>query len=128
MRSTYIGLPTRDLPKATEFCTGLGFALNPQASDERTACLVINETTSVMLHTHEYFTEFTGSQVVDPGTASEVTIGITVDTREEVDELTARAVAAGGADRGPVDLGYMYMRAFRDLDGHRWSVMHFAAI
>lgn len=125
MRSTFIGLPTLDVAKATEFFAGLGFTLNPQASDERTACLVVNETTSVMLHTHEYFTEFTGSPVVEPGTASEVTVGITVDVREEVDALTARAVEAGGTDGGAVDLGYMYMRAFRDLDGHRWSVMHF---
>lgn len=125
MRSTFIGLPTSDVAKATEFFTALGFTLNPDASDARTACLVINESTSVMLHSREYFTEFTGSAVVEPGTAAEVTVGITVDARNEVDALTALAVEAGGEDRGAVDLGYMYMRAFRDLDGHRWSVMHF---
>jgi predicted lactoylglutathione lyase len=37
-----------------------------------------------------------------------------------------RAVAAGGqAIGGPVDQGPMYMRAFLDLDGHRWSLIHF---
>jgi uncharacterized protein len=125
MRSTTIGLPTRDLEKATQFFTGLGFALNRQASDDRTACIVINEGTAVMLFAAAWFAEFTGSAIADPTTASEVSIGVSVATRAEVDELTDRAVAAGGQDGGSPDLGYMYMRAFRDLDGHRWSFMHF---
>jgi uncharacterized protein len=126
MRSAFVGLPTRDVARATEFFTGLGFTLNPLASDERTACITINESTSVMLHAADWFTEFTGSAVADPTTASEVSIGLTAVTRGEVDELTERAVAAGAQDGGAQDLGYMYMRAFRDLDGHRWSFMHFA--
>jgi predicted lactoylglutathione lyase len=126
MRSAFVGLPTRDVAKATEFFTGLGFTLNPQASDARTACIVINESTAVMLHAADWFTEFTGSAVTDPTTASEVSIGVTTATRAEVDELTERALAAGGQGGGAQDLGYMYMRAFRDLDGHRWSFMHFA--
>lgn len=124
MRSAFVSLPTRDVARATEFFIGLGFTLNPQASDERTACLVINESTAVMLHAADWFAEFTGSAVADPA-ASEVSIGVTTATRDEVDELTERAVAAGGRDGGAQDLGYMYMRAFRDLDGHRWSFMHF---
>jgi predicted lactoylglutathione lyase len=125
MRSTFVGLPTCDVAKASEFFTGLGFTLNRQASDERMACIVINEGTSVMLYAAAWFTEFTGSAIVDPTTASEVSIGVTAATRAEVDELTDRAVAAGGQDVGRQDLGYMYMRAFRDLDGHRWSFMQF---
>jgi len=126
MRSTFIGLPTRDLARATQFFTGLGFARNPRASGERMACVVIDERTSVMLYEAEYFTEFTRSAIADPTVASEVSIGVTAETRAEVDELTERAVAAGGQDVGQQDLGYMYMRAFRDLDGHRWAFMHFA--
>jgi predicted lactoylglutathione lyase len=42
-----------------------------------------------------------------------------------VDELAERAVTAGAYDGGGQDLGYLYMRAFRDLDGHRWSFRHF---
>jgi predicted lactoylglutathione lyase len=126
MRSTFIGLPTSDVAKATAFCTELGFTVNPAASDERTACITIDGTTSLMLSSNEWFTEFTGTAVTDPRKASEVSLGFSAASREEVDELTERAVAAGAEDQGPVDLGYMYMRAFRDLDGHRWTFMHFA--
>jgi len=43
-----------------------------------------------------------------------------------VDDLAGRAVTAGGTAFGDaVNQGPMYMRAFLDPDGHRWSVIHF---
>ncbi|MFC4946288.1 VOC family protein [Pseudonocardia sp. GCM10023141] len=126
MRSTYIGLPAADVAKATAFLTALGFTLDPRASSDRTACVLINDSTAVMLHEATYFAEFTGAPVTDPARASEVSVGLSAESRAEVDELTERAVAAGGQDVGAQDLGYMYMRAFRDLDGHRWSFIHMA--
>ena len=125
MRATFISLPTSDVAAAAAFFTGLGFALDPEASDDRTACVVLRDGTSVMLCETSWFSEFTGVPATDPARAAEVSIGVTV-TRAEVDELTERAVAAGGTDAGAQDLGYMYMRAFRDLDGHRWSFLAFA--
>jgi predicted lactoylglutathione lyase len=45
--------------------------------------------------------------------------------REQVDELTERALAAGAESLGePQDDGFMYMRGFLDLDGHQWSFIH----
>lgn len=125
MRSTFVSLPTGDVAAAAAFFTGLGFALDPQVSDDRTACVLVGDGTAVMLCATSWFSEFTGVTATDPTVAAEVSIGITV-TRDEVDELTERAVAAGGTDAGAQDLGYLYMRAFRDLDGHRWSFMAFA--
>lgn len=125
-QQTYIGLPVKDLAKATEFFTRLGFSYNPQASDERTACVVISDDTLVMLNAEPYFKQFTQSEVADPSTAREVTLGLSAESREQVDELVERAIAAGGqALGGPVEQGPMYMRAFLDLDGHRWSLIHF---
>jgi predicted lactoylglutathione lyase len=49
-----------------------------------------------MLYAAAWFSEFTGSAIVDPAIASEMSIGVTAATRAEVDELTDRAVAAGG--------------------------------
>ena len=125
-QQTYIGLPAKDLAQATEFFTQLGFSHNPQASDERTACIVISDDTMVMLNAEPYFRQFTQSEVADPSTAREVTLGLSTDSREQVDDLVDRAVAAGGQVIGqPVEQGPMYMRAFLDLDGHRWSLIHF---
>jgi predicted lactoylglutathione lyase len=42
-----------------------------------------------------------------------------------VDELAERALAAGAESLGEADdQGFMYMRGFRDLDGHQWSFIH----
>ena len=125
-RQTYIGLPVKDLARAVEFFTRLGLSYNPQASDERSAGMMINDDTMVMLNAEPYFKEFTQSEIADTSRAREVTLGLSADSREQVDDVVERAVAAGGqAIGGPVDQGPMYMRAFLDLDGHRWSLIHF---
>ena len=124
-RQTYIGLPVKDLAKATEFFTRLGFARNEDASDESSSGMVINDATMLMLHAEPYFEQFTQSEIADPSTAREVTLGLSADSRQEVDELAERPVAASGRAVGDsVSQGPMYMRAFLDPDGHRWSVIH----
>jgi len=47
-------------------------------------------------------------------------------SKEEVDELAAKAIAAGGtSSHKPYEMqGYMYGCVFSDLDGHRWNVLH----
>jgi uncharacterized protein len=126
-RQTYIGLPVQDLARAREFYEQLGLSYDPRASDERSACMVISADTMVMLNAEPYFREFTGSEIADTSTAREVALGLSADTREQVDELTERAAAAGGRVLGgAVELGPMYMRAFLDPDGHRWSINYFA--
>jgi uncharacterized protein len=40
-----------------------------------------------------------------------------------VDAILQKALAAGGRDFRPVeDHGWMYGRAFQDLDGHIWEI------
>lgn len=57
--------------------------------------------------------------------SSEVIVGLSTDSREQVDDLTEKALAAGAqALGGPQDDGVMYMRGFRDLDGHQWSFIY----
>src|SRR5688500_18118248 len=75
----------------------------------------------LVLHAEPYFEQFTQSETADPSTAREVTLGLSADSRQEVDELAERAVAARGRAVGDsVSQGPMYMRAFLDPDGHRW--------
>jgi len=81
-----------------------------------------------MLHAEPFFKEFTRSEITDTSHSREVTMGVSAASRAQVDDLVVRAVAAGGqAMGGPEDQGGMYMRAFRDLDGHQWSLLHFSA-
>jgi predicted lactoylglutathione lyase len=47
---------------------------------------------------------------------------LSCDDREGVDEITEKAVAAGGREtREKEDHGWMYGRAFEDPDGHTWE-------
>ena len=51
-------------------------------------------------------------------------ICISADSREAVDEITDKALAAGGREpREKQDYGFMYGRSFEDLDGHIWEPM-----
>ena len=47
-------------------------------------------------------------------------LAITLDSRAAVDAISETAAATGGkADvRAPMDMGWMYNRAFEDTDGH----------
>ncbi|MEK8105863.1 hypothetical protein NKG94_13245 [Micromonospora sp. M12] len=61
---------------------------------------------------------------MDTATSREVIVGLSASSREQVDELVDRAVIAGGVARSGMANGPMYMRGFRDLDGHQWSFLH----
>jgi predicted lactoylglutathione lyase len=125
----FLTLPVADLSKSVAFFKALGFQQNQQFSDDTAACIVINDSTSVMLGTHEKFRSFTPKAVCDTAQAVEVLISLSCDTRERVDELVAKALAAGGTTYDqPEDLGFMYSHSFVDLDGHGWGVLHLSTV
>ena len=124
-RQIFINLPVADLPKSLAFFKALGFASNPQFSNDDGACIVVSDTISVMLLTHARFRDFTPKAVCDTSKAVEVLFSLSCESREEVDSLVARALAAGGTTYDkPEDLGFMYSHSFVDLDGHGWGVLH----
>jgi predicted lactoylglutathione lyase len=72
-----------------------------------------------------FFSGFSGRAVTDTSTHSEVIVGLSAESRQQVDDLADKALAAGGQAMGePQDDGFMYMRGFRDLDGHQWSFIY----
>jgi predicted lactoylglutathione lyase len=123
---TFINLPVKDLGKATEFFSAIGFSFDPQFTDDNATRMVIGDETSVMLAAEPFFAGFVAPQAVaDTSRAREVVVGLSAESREQVDALTDRALAAGAQPLGqPDDQGFMYMRGFRDLDGHQWSFFH----
>jgi uncharacterized protein len=123
---TFINLPVKDLAKATQFFTALGFAFDPQFTDENASRMIISEETSAMLAVEPFFQGFIAPQAVaDTSASREVVIGLSAESREQVDDLVGKALAAGAQDLGEAqDDGFMYMRGFRDLDGHQWSFIH----
>ena len=95
-KQIFLNLPVADLPKATAFYQALGFSLHPQFTGESAACVVISETIFVMLGTHAKFREFTPKAICDTTQAVEVLMNLSCESRQEVDDLVARALAAGG--------------------------------
>lgn len=123
---TFINLAVKDLAKATEFFTTLGFSFDEQFTDENATQMIISEEASVMLAIEPFFKAFIApDEIADTSTSREVIVGLSAESRERVDHLVDRAVGAGPHPLGdPQDDGFMYMRGFRDLDGHQWSFIH----
>ncbi len=124
----FINLPVADLPRSMDFFKALGFATNPQFTDDSGACIAVSDTVSVMLLTHARFRDFTPKAVCDTSKAVEVLLTLTCESRERVDALVAKALAAGGSTYDePEDFGFMYTHSFLDPDGHGWGLVHMSA-
>ena len=120
----FVNLPVADLAAAMAFYEAIGAVNNPMFTDETAACMVFTDVIHVMLLTHDKFAQFTPKRIADAKETSEVLIAISADSREAVDEITDKALAAGGREpREKQDLGFMYGRSFEDLDGHIWEPM-----
>lgn len=122
----FVNLPVRDLARSKRFFEALGFAFNPQFTDDTAACMVISETIFAMLLTHEKFGTFTPKKgaICDAKQSTEVLVALSRENRAAVDAIVKKAVAAGGNTFSePQDHGFMYAHAFQDLDGHVWEVM-----
>ncbi|MGH3815316.1 MAG: VOC family protein [Pseudonocardiaceae bacterium] len=121
----FVNLPVKDLSKSIDFFTALGFSFNPQFTDENAGCLVISDDIYVMLLTEPFFKSFTNKDVVDAAKSTEVILALGVESRQQVDELVDKALAAGGQPGSfSNDESFMYGRSFQDLDGHLWEVLY----
>ncbi len=119
----FVNLPVRDLNASKAFFESVGFTFNLHFTDDTAACMVIADDIHAMLLTHQKFGEFTTKQIADATRTTEVLTALTVDSRAQVDAFMSRALAAGGREsREPQDFGFMYGRAFDDLDGHIWEI------
>lgn len=119
----FINLPVKNLVQTNAFFTALGFSFNPQFSDEKATCMLINDLAFAMLLSEPFFKGFTPKAIADATQTTEVLIALSTDSREAVDDMVQQAIAAGGSEARPAeDLGFMYHRAFNDLDGHIWEV------
>ncbi|MFJ9817936.1 VOC family protein [Streptomyces sp. NPDC101151] len=120
----FVNLATDDVEASKKFFTELGYTINPQFSTDDCACVVISDTIIAMLLGKQRYAGFTKKEIADSTKSSEVLLCLSAESREKVDELVDRAIAAGGTASGETqDHGFMYGRAFDDLDGHTWEVM-----
>lgn len=118
----FVNLPVKNLSKSVEFFTKLGFTFNPRFTDDTATCMIVGENIFVMLLTEAKFRTFTPKQICDATKSTEVILALTLGSRDEVDAMVRKAVAAGGSTyREPQDYDFMYSQGFQDLDGHIWE-------
>ncbi|MGR7027513.1 VOC family protein [Geodermatophilus sp. URMC 62] len=120
----FIKLPVRDLPTGRAFYEALGFRIEEHSSDEETASIVLDDDVALVLHTRDRFADLVPSGAGDPSRGATAVHCLTVDSRAAVDDLVAKAVAAGGRPGLPPREGdARYTGGFTDPDGNAWEVL-----
>ena len=121
-RMIFVNLPVADLDRSVAFYKAIGAEQNQQFSDETAAMMVLSDAIHVMLLTHDKFRQFTTKRIADSHETAQVLLCISCDSRDGVDDIAEKAIAAGGREtRDKEDHGWMYGRAFEDPDGHTWE-------
>ncbi len=124
-KQIFVNLPVADLERAITFFSALGFTFNAQWTDSSATCMIVGENIFVMLLNRERFQTFTPKPVADARQTTEVLVCLGLDSRDEVDTLVRKAVAAGGSIYNEAqDHGFMYGHGFQDLDGHLWELVY----
>lgn len=120
-----LNLPVKDLDKSRAFFSALGFAFDPRFSGENAAFMnIVDGSIQAMLTTESFLQSLIDKPVANAKEANEVVICLSCESREELDILIARAVAAGGrTPHPPEDHGFMYDQGFEDIDGHLWNLV-----
>jgi uncharacterized protein len=121
--SLFITCPVADVERATAFYAALGWTLNAEMSDDNVSCFQIAPEQYVMLGSREMYAAVGGTEdlIGGPDAPSKVTVSFDLGSREAVDELVARAEAAGGRVGDIDDYPFMYQRQFDDPDGYHYS-------
>jgi uncharacterized protein len=97
-RLIFVNLCVSDITAATSFYTSIGATKNEMFSDATVSCMVFSESIHVMIMLPETFKKFTPAEkeVADSKKVSEVLLCLSVDKKEEVDEIVTTAVKSGG--------------------------------
>ena len=86
--------------------------------------MIVADDIFIMLLTEDKFKTFTPKEICDATKSTEVLVCVSLDSREKVDDIVRKAVAAGGSTYSePQDHGFMYGHGFQDLDGHIWEII-----
>lgn len=125
MRMLFVNLPVKDVEVSKRFFGELGFDFNQEFSDDQAACMVVDDNIYVMLLVEDRFRDFINDEIADSSTTTEAINCLSAESREQVDELVEKAVAAGGKRWKPImEEGPMYGGSFQDPDGHVWELLY----
>ena len=119
----FVNIPVNDLQRSINFFESLGFTFNRQFTDETGTCMLVGEDAYFMLLKTDRFEGFSKRPVGDRRRETNALFAISVESREAVDAMVKKAVAAGGSYAvDSQDHGFMYGWSFYDPDGYHWEV------
>lgn len=126
-KDLWINLPVKDVKKAKEFFTRIGFTPEEAHETADMSCVKVGEKNiAVLLFAEETLKGFAKNEISDTKAGTEMLISFDAESREEVDETARKVFDAGGTvftEPGEIQ-GWMYGFAFTDLDGHRWNQIY----
>jgi uncharacterized protein len=118
----YINLPVKSAAASRAFFTGLGLAINEQFSNDTAIAVTLGPSSAAMLLEHAFFQTFTPHPIADARAATGVLVALQLESKAAVDAVVEKALALGGTEpRTAQDHGFMYSRAFTDIDHHIWE-------
>lgn len=121
----FVNLAVKNLPRSVAFFTRLGYKFDPKFTDENATCMIVGENIFVMLLVESFFKTFTKKELCDATRSTEVLVCLSCESRAKVDDLVAKAIAAGGSTpNDSKDYGFMFQHGFQDLDGHLWELIY----
>ena len=118
----FVNLPVADIERSRRFFADLGYTFNEKFSGDSALTLVLGENQFAMLSQRDAFDSLHPAETADASKTKECVICLGVDSRECVDALVDRAIAAGGTAGDTDDEDFMYGRSYNDLDGHSWQI------
>ncbi len=118
----FVNLPVADIERSRKFFSDLGYTVNEELSGDSAVTLVLGENQFAMLLQRDAFDSLHPVETADASKVKECVVCLGVDSRECVDALVDRALAAGGTVGDTDDHGVMYGRSYNDLDGHSWQI------
>lgn len=118
-----VNIPVKQLERAVKFYSALGFEPHPHFRGPDCQCMIVTDEIRIMVHLAESLKNFTPNPISDPETSTGVVVCLDCNSKEQVDELVTRAIAAGGKLYDAVqDLGFVYTHGFLDTDGNAWRL------
>ena len=122
----FINVATKNVAAARDFYTKIGFEINEMYSTEQNVFINIAENVQLIVGAEDFFKQIGETrEFADATKVTEASIAISVSSRDEVDALFDKAIAAGAQQFGDVveekEIG-LYARAFGDLDGHKIDI------
>jgi predicted lactoylglutathione lyase len=93
----FVNLPVADVEKSAAFYEAIGFSKDARFSRPgAAAAMVWSDTIVLMILSHAHFAEFTSKRIVDAKSEVEALLCLSIDSRDGVDAIVEKAVAAGG--------------------------------